>query len=370
MKLLAILLGPVLAATIGIPIGAIAVTATVVAPAVAEQIRIDPCSTYPDQTNIDVTGGEEAGVGFALPKWGAPRFQSLHSPAQTIPTRIRTLYVAAAKRYGLPWQLLAGIGMAETRHGRNNHTSSAGAQGLMQFMPATFAAYGVDGNHDGRRDIHNDADSIFSAANYLTHSGVTRGARGVIRALWAYNHSVAYRNDVLYYAWSYAGKTGQIVVAGDREDCGDGYGDGNPDLPPLTSERVARMFAWAARQRGKPYVWGGTGPRGYDCSGFVGAAFRQIGIRMPRTAESIRLWAHKNGHRIPAAQARPGDLVFTNTWRGPSKAGHIMLVYNPKTHTSWEARKRTPPHGVGIYHYTDFARNHMYEFWRIGNLTD
>lgn len=366
MKPVTLALVPVLAFLLGVPILVITMGAVVITPAVAEQIRIDPCSAYPDQTNINITGGEEAGVGFKLPKWGSPRYQSLHSPAQAIPARIKALYVAAGRRYQVPWQLLAGIGMAETRHGRNNRTSPAGAQGLMQFMPGTFRAYGVDGNHDGRRDIHNDADSIFSAAHYLVASGVTRGSTGVIRALWAYNHSVSYRNDVLYYSWSYTGRGGTIAVAGDQEDCGDGYGDGNPDLPPLTSGRVAAMFAWAARQKGKPYIWGGTGPRGYDCSGFVGAAYRHIGIRLPRTAESIRLWAHKNGHRIPASQARPGDLVFTNTWRGPNKAGHIMLVYNPKTHTSWEARGR----GVRIYHYTDFAHHHLYQFWRVGNLTD
>ena len=366
MKLLAWAIAPVCAAIIGVPLGAIGIATTVVAPAVAEQVRIDPCSAYPDQTNIDVTGGEEAGVGFKLPKWGSPRHQSLRSPAQTIPSSIKKLYAAAAAQYQLPWQLLAGIGMAETRHGHNNRTSSAGAQGLMQFMPGTFAAYGVDGNHDGRRDIHNDADSVFSAANYLTRSGVAHGEQGVIKALWAYNHSVSYRNDVLFYAWSYAGRGGTIVVAGDREDCGDGIGDGNPNLPPLTSVRVAAMFAWAAKQKGKPYIWGGAGPRGYDCSGFVGGAFRHIGIRLPRTAESMRLWAHKNAFRVKPSQARPGDLVFTNTWRGPNKAGHVMVVYNPTTHTSWEARGR----GVRIYHYTDFARHHLYEFWRIGNFTD
>ncbi len=154
-----------------------------------------------------------------MPKWGTPRHQSLTSPAQTIPATIQTLYLAAAARYRVPWQLLAGIGMAETRHGRNNHTSTAGAQGLMQFMPGTFAAYGVDGNHDGRRDIHNDADSIHSAANYLVHSGVRTGQAGVIRALWAYNRSVSYRNDVLYYAWSYAGRA--VIVDADNPagDC-------------------------------------------------------------------------------------------------------------------------------------------------------
>ena len=66
--------------------------------------------------------------------------------------------------------------MEENGHGRNNHTSSAGAQGLMQFMPGTWASMGVDGDGDGSADIHNDADSIHSAAHYLTKSGVsTRG---------------------------------------------------------------------------------------------------------------------------------------------------------------------------------------------------
>ena len=366
MKLLTLLLVPVLAVLVGVPLAAVALTATVIAPAVAEQVRIDPCSAYPDQVNLPVAGGEEDGVGFELPKWGSPRHQSLTSPAQTIPTAVRKLYLAAAAEYRVPWELLAGIGMAETRHGHNNHTSSAGAQGLMQFMPGTFAAYGVDGNHDGRRDIHNDADSVFSAAHYLVESGLTRGAQGVLKALWAYNHSLTYRNDVLFYAWSYAGRGGSIVVAGDREDCGDGVGDGNPDLPPLTSERVARMFAWAATQKGKPYIWGGTGPKGYDCSGFVGAMFRRADIRLPRTAESMRLWAHRNAFRVEPGHERPGDLVFTNTWRGPNKAGHVMVVFNPANHTSWEARGR----GVRIYHYTDFAGHHLYQFWRVGNLTD
>ena len=130
VKLLALALVPVLALLLGVPILMVATAAAVITPAVAEQIRIDPCSAYTDQTDVTAPDAEEGGLGFTLPRPGSPRYQSLHSPAQTIPGSIKALYLAAAQQYQLPWQLLAGIGMAETRHGRNNQTSSAGAQGV------------------------------------------------------------------------------------------------------------------------------------------------------------------------------------------------------------------------------------------------
>jgi len=158
--------------------------------------------------------------------------------------------------------------MAETGHGRNNQTSSAGAQGLMQFMPATFAAMGVDGNGDGRANIHSDADSVFSAANYLTKSGVKAGGAGVRRALFAYNHVTWYVNDVLYYAHRYGGGT----MLGDPNDCG-AQGDGDPNLPPLTEHRAGTVLGWATRHLGGPYRMGANGPVAYDCSSFTQAAY-------------------------------------------------------------------------------------------------
>ena len=62
-----------------------------------------------------------------LPQPGSPRQASLHNPPTEIPAAMQALYEAAATRYGLPWTLLAGVGMEETNHGRNNATSSAGA---------------------------------------------------------------------------------------------------------------------------------------------------------------------------------------------------------------------------------------------------
>ena len=129
--------------------------------------------------------GVEGGIGFDLPEAGTPRLASLSTPAAPIPPRVKALYVAAAHRYQLPWTLLAGIGMEETGHGATHATSPAGAQGLMQFMPGTFAIYGVDGDHDGRASITSDADSIYSAANYLTrvrrHHRSGRGASCPVR---------------------------------------------------------------------------------------------------------------------------------------------------------------------------------------------
>lgn len=226
MKAILVLLVAVLLFGVAVPIGILTIGVAAVVPAIAEQVRLDPCSAI-NTTAADSTAllSNRPATGFSLPKWGSPRHQSLHSAAQQPSARIKALYVAAGNRYKVPWQLLAGIGMAETRHGRNNHTSSAGAKGLMQFMPGTFRAYGVDGNGDGKKDIHNDADSVFSAAHYLVASGVKNGAAGVIKALWAYNRSISYRNDVLYYAWAYAGKGGVVVDASDPQDCDPAQGD-------------------------------------------------------------------------------------------------------------------------------------------------
>lgn len=149
----------------------------------------------------------------SLPPATGVRLQSVTVPPAPIPARVRALYVAAGKRYGLPWTLLAGIGMEETRHGAVKATSSAGARGLMQFMPATWRTYGVDGDGDGRAVIDDDADSVHSAAHYLSRSGAHQGPAGVRRALFAYNHADWYVADALFYAHAYeAAPSGAVAL--------------------------------------------------------------------------------------------------------------------------------------------------------------
>ncbi|MGH8940013.1 MAG: lytic transglycosylase domain-containing protein, partial [Actinomycetes bacterium] len=90
----------------------------------------------------------------------------------------------------------------------NPGTSYAGAQGPMQFMPATFAAYGVDGDRDGDVDIQDPADAVFSAANYLCRNGAGRGPDALARAIWHYNHADWYVQLVLKLAGQYAERDG------------------------------------------------------------------------------------------------------------------------------------------------------------------
>jgi membrane-bound lytic murein transglycosylase B len=100
------------------------------------------------------------------------------------------LYVrAAATCAGMRPALLAAVGQVESGHGANVGPSSAGALGPMQFMPATFAAYGVDGNEDGTLDVLDPADAVFSAANYLCANGGGQGREAESSALFRYNHA-------------------------------------------------------------------------------------------------------------------------------------------------------------------------------------
>jgi membrane-bound lytic murein transglycosylase B len=118
-----------------------------------------------------------------------------------VPTDFRRIYVAAARTCtGLSWSVLAAIGQVESGHGRNAGTSYAGAQGPMQFLPSTFAGYAVDGNHDGRTDIFDPVDAIFTAAHYLCANGAGRGGQSLYRAIWHYNHADWYVQLVLKIA--------------------------------------------------------------------------------------------------------------------------------------------------------------------------
>lgn len=111
-------------------------------------------------------------------------------------TDFSALYTAAGARFGVSPAILAAVHYVETgQSGNTTRGSYAGAQGPMQFMPSTFAAYAVDGDGDGVANIFDVDDAIFSAAKYLAADGAASG--NVVGALFCYNHSMAYVNQVL-----------------------------------------------------------------------------------------------------------------------------------------------------------------------------
>ena len=133
-------------------------------------------------------------------------------------------YREAERRFRVPWDVLAAVNFVESKFGKLRSASAAGAQGPMQFVPATWRRYGLGG------DVHDAHDAILGAANYLHASGAPGHIR---RALHAYNPSHAYVDAVLRYARTmradramfYALYSWQVFVktpSGDRRVTGPG----------------------------------------------------------------------------------------------------------------------------------------------------
>jgi Transglycosylase SLT domain len=127
--------------------------------------------------------------------------RTLNRPARRLPRwrivapapagQLLAAYRAAQARQAVPWEYLAAIHLVETRMGRIRGTSSAGAQGPMQFLPSTWRRYG----HGG--DIDATGDAILAAARLLAANGAPAD---MAAALYAYNPSRRYVRAVSAYA--------------------------------------------------------------------------------------------------------------------------------------------------------------------------
>lgn len=147
----------------------------------------------------------------------------LELPEENIP-----LYKEAAEAYNIPWTLLAAHHRIETKFSTMDPLlSPVGAEGHLQFMPCTFVGwshpscsglgegeiseedktnpaviaeyggYGVDGNGDGLADPYDLIDALYSAANFLSKYGAADG--DLETAIFQYNHSETYVQDILHY---------------------------------------------------------------------------------------------------------------------------------------------------------------------------
>ena len=266
----------------------------------------------------------------------------------SIPSDYLSLYQKVGQQYGVPWVILAGIGTVESDNGRSSlpgvHSgaNAFGAAGPMQIgiggaagdgwggaavHPAgqTVSGVATDENGDGTASVYEPADAIAGTAKYLLAHGVLSNAAG---AIFAYNHLDSYVQAVQNYASTYAsggysvspsvGSTAATTAA-----CVQLAGTVISGSSAVPNQVVSAAIAYAQQQIGKPYLWGGTGPDSFDCSGLVMTAYRTAGVSIPRTSEAQWTW----GPQVPANQVEPGDLVFFAGSDGtPTSPGHVGLV--------------------------------------------
>jgi cell wall-associated NlpC family hydrolase len=226
---------------------------------------------------------------------------SAQALADIPPDYLQTYQAAAATCPGLPWTVLAGIGEAETGQGRDTQISSAGAEGPMQFEPATFVEYDEPVPPGGVNPPtpFDAVDAIYAAARLLCTNGAKDGA-DIAGAIYAYNHDESYVTKVLSYAATYAAPA-----------------------PASTSSAATTAISYALDQIGTPYVWGGETPGvGFDCSGLTQAAYESVGITIPRTSEEQ--WTALP--HVPLDDLQPGDLVFFDPGEDiPGLPGHVGI---------------------------------------------
>lgn len=237
--------------------------------------------------------------------------------------------------------------------------SPAGAQGLGQFMPGTWASYGTDGNGDGRADVWDPADAIASAAVY--DCALARQVAGVPgdpvdNMLAAYN---AGPGTVLRYGGvpprSFAGGETYHYVRAIRARAAE-MTAASPRQEEAPSGEAARIVYYARQEIGTPYSWGGGGPSGpttgiqhgagtvgYDCSGLTQYAVYQATdgrITLPRTSQTQRGAGTQvdsgQGDRVLArGSMRPGDIIVIDhdgAWGHVGiYAGNGMMIHAPRT---------------------------------------
>jgi membrane-bound lytic murein transglycosylase B len=154
-------------------------------PALAEQaLPLMPAET---RAHVRATIGARRGLGRITP----PTPGRYRTGPPEPPRRLLSYYRKAERRFGVTWQVLAAVNFVESAFGRMRNSSAAGAQGPMQFIPSTWAAYGMGG------DVNDPYDAIMGAANYLSASGAPDD---LAAALYAYNPSDLYVRAVLAYA--------------------------------------------------------------------------------------------------------------------------------------------------------------------------
>ena len=291
---------------------------------------------------IAALGGGTAGCGTgATPSDTAQK---------AIPAELMPLYTSAEEKYAVPWSLLAAINSIESGFGTNVGPSSAGARGPMQFMPATWAKYGVDGNGDGRDDVMDPEDAIPSAAKYLRASGAPQDLQ---KAVFAYNHAQWYVDKVFALAKTYA-QGGDLLVG---EACAKaGTGDGSAQAiyaaaDALHAMRVPYNYAGGHVTPARPTP-GSDGPYdGLDCSSSISWVLQHGGVKIPTLdSTSFISWGQPGPGKAVTLYTNPTHIIMSIVVNGKPRFFGTSGFGHPQAGTgpAWFTTPLSPAYLAGF----------------------
>lgn len=256
----------------------------------------------------------------------------------TVPDWARAPLLAAAQTCSeITAPLLAAQIEVESGWNPNAHNEKSGAEGLSQFLPATWREWGRDGDGDGRPDPRSPADAITAQAAYMCHLVTVVGQNPNLQgelldlALAAYN---AGPGNVQKFGGIPPFLETANYIRKVRALADTKYG-----TLPTESLGDNTIVASARRWIGTPYAWGGgtlngpgngqtpdAGVVGFDCSSLVRYAIHHgtgRKVTLPRTSrEQYQATRH---NPVESDQLQPGDLLF---WGANPKAIHHVAIFS------------------------------------------
>ncbi|WP_244328948.1 NlpC/P60 family protein [Streptomyces marokkonensis] len=307
-----------------------------------------------------VTTFDEDGDGRVGNPFGGLRIGKGGVPAQYAPL---ILQAAADCGEGLSPAVLAA--QIKQESGFNPHAQSKDengdpiADGIAQFIPSTWATWGVDGNGDGKKDVWEPEDAI-PAQGRLMCSLLMKGkahpqynSSPIELALAAYNAGWGrvdqYKGvpppsfaggQTYHYVQNIMRMSADFAAPASSEN---GALPAGYELPEGTPREVRVAVAWALKQRGGWYQLGGDctdalgkNPAHWcDCSSLMQQAYRAAGVSIPRTTyDQVGI-----GTQVSIDKPEPGDLVFNAGSDGSdARPGHVgmyigngLIVEAPRT---------------------------------------
>lgn len=215
--------------------------------------------------------------------------------------------------------------------------SEAGAQGISQFMPGTWATEGGDHNGDGVADVWDPADAIISQGHFMCHivdklkdDVNSKRIKATIQEAALAGYNAGPQAVINYGGIPSGGAYDETKNYVDRiKELQTKYTAGQTLAP--ANGTVQAAIEWAkgiANDDSNQYVWGGSGPKGWDCSGLTQAYLARIGIAVEHSASAQS--SDPQGVDVPYSQVRAGDLLYwvhaDGSWHAAIALGDGKMV--------------------------------------------